>query len=504
MASASQNLPEPNIEMSKMSESLNSQPLNSEKPQKNETTYSEYFLKQKIAKVLDLPLDDSWEIISQNDSLAMIHHTPNADINIYANLRGVVVDIVTGKVVSYSYPHAQTFICNSLSSDLPDDSTKLCFNNMTLDLNTTKITHGYEGPLYHIFLHNGVVYHSTRKRLDGEKSRWGNSPSFREIYNKLGGPADSVLFDKTKLYSPYCYTFILNSPEVAVVSRTVNKGKLIYLGCRKMYSLDNSPYALSDIDATPVDLTQLHNLTVPEKLTVTAANLYLQKGFYADSADSVLDSVLQSVDSRLTQGEFIILQDAEGFMFRIESESYHWRSLIRNNNPNYLHRFFEIYDISLKNSEEYTALFPDLTKCFSDFKYMCNFPDVISDRDLKLYNAWICFILAMPIHMEMETIGYMDYLLENKKKCAQWIIGLSDSMISNTLDFSKYSKRLADILTKTNQFAENYIKKGAVDLKTGKPKNVHTVRHENCRNFINKEQGTSLYRLIREMNSHSH
>ncbi len=456
-------------------------------------------------------MDGPWEIVSEMDNLAMIHYTPEADPEVYANLRGVVVDTTTGKIVSYSYPYAPTFVSNSLSTCAsevfnPDKVTDtLYFNQMCLSLAGTKISLGYEGPLYHIFLHNGKVYHSNRKRLDAEKSRWGNSSTFQDIYEKLGGPADSVLFDLSKKYSPYCYTFILNSPEVVVVSQNVSRnlttsGQLVCLGYRKMYSIDNCVYPLDEIDNKPVNLENLHNLTFPQRVSVTEANTYLERGFYQMDND---ENVELTIMTNFKRGEFVIIETEEGEMFRVESEAYHWRSLVRNNNPNYLHRFFEIYDMTLKNSQEYNTLFPDVSMYFKGFATSLGleYPENIQAKDMRLYNAWTCFALAMPPHMSEEIKGYVNYLISNREKCKEWIVDLSDKFCKGLLDMSKYSYRVADILLKTKQFAENYVKKGPLDLKTGKPKNVDAVRRENCRNFINKEQGSSLYRLIREMNT---
>jgi len=487
----------------------------------NTTAYDDMLKKKQYAAKLGLEPNGPWDIVSECDSLLMVHHNSEADMDIFGTLRGVVFDKNTETIISYSFPHAPKYVANSLNVS---EGKLVLDQNTSLDMNNIKIKVGFEGPLIQIFKHNGKVYHSTRKRLEAGKSRWGNSKTFDEIYKELSGPEDNVLFDETKKYSPYCHTFIMNHPDVLVCTRdNVGKGNLIYLGPRQIYSTDPSkcPFPLDEVD---VDLhlpetvtayntnTEEKKIYSPETLSVEEANKHLLFGFYEGFEG------YQFLDPRILPGEFIILEDTENkMMYRIESVSYHWRSTMRNNNPNYLHRFFELLDLSyLKNTkadeEKYRNTFPLLT--FYDHDSLCEsitkYPIIVwpqnievenfipNTRDSKLYNIWQCFLISVPNSKQIEVSGYYNYLLKRRAEVISWLTDLSDKLSS--LNMSDFSRRVQDILTKTRSFAEDKIRRGEnIDLKTREKKDLTTLTRDNIRNFIGKETGTSLYRIIREM-----
>ena len=79
------------------------------------TTVGEMAKKKILSPMLGLKEDDPFEIVSETDSgLTMVHYRQDADLEIFGNLRGVVVDTDVAKVVSYSYPHTPKVICSQL------------------------------------------------------------------------------------------------------------------------------------------------------------------------------------------------------------------------------------------------------------------------------------------------------------------------------------------------------------------------------------------------------
>ena len=249
----------------------------------------------------------------------------------------------------------------------------------------------------------------------------------------------------------------------------------------------------------------------PQVYTLEEANKHLIFGFY-DPFEGY-----EYLDSRLLPGEFLILEDTEtGDMYRVESLSYNWRSEMRNNNPNLLHRFFELLDFAyLKNNEtdqdRYREKFPILTSYNTNDlrKTIENSPmivwpqntendlDVPATRDTKLYNIWQCFLMAVPLCRQKEVVGYYDHLVERRSEIVEWLSELSDK---KNLDMTLFSKRVKDILVKTRMFAVDRVKKKQnIDRRTGRKKNADEITKENIRNFISKEMGTSLYRILREM-----
>ncbi len=483
------------------------------------TTYDDMIKKQTYGKLLNLDPMGAWDIVSESEDLAMIHHNLEADMSVYGTVRGVVLDTKAGNVVSYSFPHANKFVTPALTVV---DGRIILDSNTSCDVNRLKIKIGFEGPLIQIFKHGGKVYHSTRKRLESGKSRWGNSKTFEEIYKELDGPVDDVLFNKDKKYSPYVHTFIMNHPDVLICTKdNVGKGNLIYLGPKQMYSAESSPYPLEEVD------TELHvpstvssydtnsedkKIYSPETLSLEEANKHLLFGFYEGFEG------YQFLDPRLLPGEFLILEDTEfDMMYRVESPAYYWRSTMRNNNPNFLHRMFELLDYAyLKNNSNddqiYNNMFPVLT--FYDSaslrKTISNAPIIVwpqntevignvpVNKDDKLYNIWQCFLASVPVCRQATVVGFHDYLVTKRGEVVTWLIGLSKQM--NSLDLSKFSKRVQDILIKTRSFAADKVRRGEnFDKKSKVAKTLDSLICENIRNFISKEIGSSLYRIIREM-----
>ena len=484
----------------------------------NSQTYSDFSKKQIIAPLLRLDVNGTWEIVSETDTgLSMVHHKNDCDMEIYGALRGVVVDMNKGNIVCYSYPHSPKFVFPSLT--LEDGKLKLN-DNLHLDPEKIKIKPGFEGPLIHVFKHAGKVYRSTRKRFDPSKSRWGNSKTFEKIYWDLGGPEDEVLFDSNKDYSPYCHTFIMVHPDMLVCTKyDVGSGYLVYLGPRQMYSMENCPYPFEDVDDTlrVPDTTssqfqdENRKIYSPELLTLDEANKHLRFGFYEEFEGS------EYLDPRLLPSEFVIIEDTEtGNMYRIESPGYNWRSLMRNNDPNILHRFYELSDYSyLKNvindEQKYRENFPILS--FFDPKSLSeninNCPIVVwpqnteivlpvpSTKDTKLYNIWQCFLITVPINRQKEVVTFHETLLNRKIEIVEWLNVLSET---KELDLTLFSKRVQDILVKTKSFAVDRVKKGKnIDHKTREIKSVEMLTKDNIKNFISKEMGSSLYRILREM-----
>lgn len=491
--------------------------------QKETTTYSDMLRKEEIAPMLNLDPLGAWEIVSETETgLVMIHYRQDADLDVYGALRGVVVDTKVGKVVSCSYPHAPKIVTSSLS--ITNDKVFLS-EKIALNPEKIRLKMGFEGTLIHIFKHGGQVYRSTRKRFDSSKSRWGNGKNFGDIYTELAGPEDEVLFDPTKDYSPFVHTFIIVHPDLLVCTRDdVGSGFLAYLGAKRMYpcDLENCPYPIETVDidlhvpeaSTVFSIEKDKKILSPPVLSLEEANKHLLFGFYEGFEG------YQYLDNRLLPGEFVILEDLEsGLMYRIESPSYAWRSEIRNNNPNLLHRFFELLDYSyLKNTQEdiakYCELFPYLTSY--DVNSLKNILPIVvwpqkvenfeessflvpNSKQEKLHNIWQIFLVAMPISKQAEILEYYDNLVNKREELVSWLVELSEKKT----DVTEFSKRVQDLLTKSRKFSLDRIKKGNnMDLKTKKYKNLETLIQETIHNFISKERGTSLYRLIREMDKY--
>lgn len=475
---------------------------------RNTMSYDE--IKQTIANILNIENSAAWEITSCNDgkNLYMIHHKPEADLIKYGDIRGIVVDTKAKIVVCRSYGYTPIIVANSLSTKMFDTFGI----EHTLDQNNVRFNVGYEGTLINIFKHDGEVYRSTRKRLDAERSRWGASKTFAEMYRQLGGPSDDTLFDPMSKYSPWVHSFIIVHPDVLVVSKdNIDQGYLVYLGSKKMYSTeyDECPYKQLRQDGTlfvnedqfsqdervnagwidPVS-HEPSNFLTPASLTLEEANHHLMFGAY-ESFDS------NYFDVRMLPGEFIIVHQTDtGKMLRVESGAYSWRSQIRDNDPNLLHRFFCLVSQSYNQStiEKYPIFTPyneESIKAQIETGGYVVWPQIrakvdMSKKESRLYNIWLVFLNAVPLHRQKEVSGYLNYLYTKRNELISWLRYLENL---GHFDPSLFSKRVLNIIETARKFA-------------GKNTNGKTVKNatkDNIRNLIMKEEGSSLYRLIKEM-----
>ena len=327
-------------------------------------------------------------------------------------------------------------------------------------------------------------------------------------------------------------------------------GYLVYLGFKRMWDPEYSdcPYKQRDQMGEPIGddfaedtrpdagwidpyvhvpntLPVLNNLEEveekiiysPENLTIEQANKHLRFGFY-DSFEG-----WENLDRRLLPGEFIIMEevDAEGeikSVYKIDSPSYTWRSSIRDNDPNLLHRFYQLVSDSYNNyknredKDKYKHKYPILTPY--DKKSIMKMivekaqPFVVwpqntleEDRDMKtrdelLYNVWLNFLISVPLHKQLEAVYYLDHLLEKRKELINWFLTLEKD---NMVDPVVYSRRVVQIITSARDFAQRNVQQGKNYDRRGKQMLLSDMVQRNIRNFIFKEEGGSLYRLIREM-----
>src|SRR5665647_266228 len=191
---------------------------------------------------------------------------------------------------------------------------------------------------------------------------------------------------------------------------------------------------------------------------------------------------------------------------------------MRNNNPNIFHRFYELIDFSYvgkADDEKYKLHFPVLTYYEKDSiqRFISSDVSTISsgklvvwpqsqasifpeDKESKLYNIWMALLNAVPLHQQKEVVDFYDEFINKRNELGDWLLEL----LKRSLSVEGYSKRTKDILLKSRQFAQDKInRKQNYDAKTKEMKSLDQITEEIIRNFLSKEYGTSLYKLINEM-----
>ena len=513
-----------------------------------------------ISQVIGIENSAAWDIVSSDPehNLYMVHHKPEANLFDYGKIRGIVVDTEAKTVVCRSYGYTPIVNADQITIQSGDNNIHLIDElgyEHVMQPERIHMKTGFEGTLIHVFKHNGKVYRSTRKRLDPSRSRWGNSITFTEMYWDLGGPKDEVLFDSNSKYSPYCHTFILVHPDVLVVSKdNIGDGYLVYLGPKQMWSVsyDECPYKqtyengalyfginqeefnedprpnagwIDDTLHVPLTVTNMsdnvthsqgHAIFSPNNLSFDEANKHLMFGFY-NSFEGY-----NNMDYRLLPGEFVIIHYTDEYgalikMVKVQSSSYSWRSNMRDNNPNLLYRFFQLVNGSYIHYEtddgkrRYNSLYPTLTPYDKDSimnKIKNNEPFVIwpqtvldknllIDKESRMYNIWLAFLNSVPLHKQKDVSNYLDYLYNNRNELIGWLRMLERR---GGLDSTVIPSRAINIIGAAKKFAREKVKRDQNVTNTGKILSIKTLIRNNIRNLVMKEEGSSLYRLIRDMN----
>ena len=382
-----------------------------------------------------------------------------------------------------------------------------------------------------VFKHDGVVYYSSHRKIDASKSHWGNSPTFTQIYKDLKGPSDDQLFDPAQKDSSFCHLFLMVHPSILIATKDqVGCGYIVYIGTIKTNDLDPTPPP----KPTTVELPETGVISEPiliesKAISLESANSRLRYGVYQPPED-------ENVDVRLLPGEFVIVycydeNDEVTGLIRVQSIGYTWRASLRDNNPNLYHQYMCLMnDVHIPTNNcigyqqflnKYPLLSPyqpeqikeslDTRGPFISWpQYTCDF--ALKTREEKMLNIWGAFMLAVPLHLQSEVCGYIDRFTAERNEVAEWLKELeekdsqktstqkpppSDSVSKPPRDPTEVP-RIRQILDQVRKFAYERQQKGMNKSRDGKVMSIPLLIKDNIRNLVMKEEGTSLYRLIRE------
>lgn len=497
-------------------------------------------VKEEVAQILEIENNDYWEIVSSNPKkgLYLVHYRNNADKNKYGRLRGTVVDILAKTIVCSSFGFTPIINQEELSLTLSGDLhvTDIYGNDHQFPLKEAQIKPGFEGTILRVFKHDGIVYHSTHRRLNGDRSRWGNSPTFLQMYRDLHGPSDEFLFDSS--YSPYCYIFLLVHPAVLIATKqNVGPGYIVYLGHREMYSPNPKigPYRQSLLEKhfdpsderpdagyinpevaeiptmeMPSVITQPFIYT-PNDLTLEEANHFLHFGFYQEFEDQL--------DPRLGLGEFVIIyyyQEGELKLLKIQGEAYGWRTAMRDNNPNLYNQLFLLLNgahLQTENPDfrqQYLQLYPLLTPYSrEEIAMMLEEGPILvwpqTDQEIELntqeerfHNIWQGYLMSVPLWRQAEVLRLSEDLYRDRDQVIRWLIRLDEA---DDLAHDNLSRRAKQLIEQARLSARDKTMNNqayGIEGNSGNQKTISTLTHENLRKLIFKEEGGSLYRLVKE------
>lgn len=511
-------------------------------PIKVESSEENKKIKMLIGEIIKTPVNDSWEIIdSKPDAdLYLVHYGSDANMNIYGHIRGIIVDIKKRMIVCDAYKYTPVVKCDELKADsdgriqFRDTLGKRYVGNV----NTIKIFPGFEVVTIRAFLHNGIVYYPTYRKINiwNSGSRWGDSIEFDKMALELKIPPKEVLFPrKEMLYSSYTHIFMLVHKGILNATKAdIKDGYIVYGGTKDVWqpdveTLEKIGVDLDFLDMSPVNLDLTNDLDEakntlklfkPDNFTLEQANQFLKYGYYSSKC------VNQS-DIRLNTGEFVIVytnnsSDPFKNVLRIESSSYRWRSLIKNDHPNIKYRYFQLQNMvrmdtsTVDGMAEFRFNFPKMSK-FSvqsiikkvQTGYIHFWPpcvditdQIFSDEDKK-YNIWACLLMSVPLHKQKYVVDLYYQLEITKKETVEMLYKIylneNPDRESDDSECDDSRSRAMDIIKLGKGHALRNLNTNFSSLITSKD-NISTLNERvkyNLEYLINNESGESLYRVYK-------
>lgn len=479
----------------------------------------------RLAEIAGLADDGNWEIYDDISDTGLFLLHSKIEPKISGLPRGLVVDIENGVVVCDSFgftpivslDHLKT-LPNSKDISVVDEF----INRHVFTAENYTVTPAYEGVVVRAFKHEDVVYFSTHKRLDCSRSRWGSSDYFLDIYKRLGGPKAENLFPKDVKTSPWCYNFLLVDKELQYATKQhIGSGFIVDLGSRKMWEYGEScPYdnygcahTFPYIPDTLEDIIQFKGedeplFIRPKKMSLEEANFFLEHG-YTQSEEV----------NKMCGGEAVILYgyDKDGRVVdsvRVQPSSYNLRCQIRGDNPNIRHRFYQLINDALKyeNKEEllrkYTSYSVVPGKENSITVEHDSHPVKLNMRNVddRIFLIYVHFYDTLPHSQQTRGRELWDNFKQDRQAVIEWFQNLSEKSNPSRYIQEEYGHDEVELSNRSKAILDMTKKHALTRMSTGKDKNRFGKKMSrdqlikaNIYNLIRRENGPSLFKLIREM-----
>ncbi len=476
-------------------------------------------LTKRCMEILELPSVDGWEVVDSIDHLALVHYKPDADMNQFGSIRGLLLDLEVGAVIAGSFGYTPTVVTNSLTAidgKISVVDTDGNTHNFTLDDCVMKVV--FEGVVIRVLWHKGQLYRITHRKINPFRSRWGSAKSFITMYEEANGPTAEQLFDTTKPYSSTYYDFLVVDQGLLVGTRQkVTKPYIVCLAQRtanikrpdEEVAVGQPTFEKVTTIGGSVDESLIHD---PQNLSLDEANNHLKSGYYNEYPIS---------DDRQTTGEAIIIYRMVNGeitdIVKVHSKSYDWRVVMRGNNPNIIHRFYELLSVAyptIDSQEAWDLLnkklivlplyeISSLKDCYEKHSVILTLPQAevssldYQNRDDRIHLLWLNYVLSLPPHLQGAGLNILDSFIQDRNDVIIWIQGIESR--NRDINGTEFSKRVKSLICSARILAKNNMAKGANSNTKGSYVKKPQLIKNTIRNLINKENGTSLYGLQREM-----
>lgn len=495
-----------------------------------DASYKGDALTKRCAEIIGMTDLTGWSVIDTYENLALVHYNPKTDFQKFGHIRGLLLDTESGDIIADSFGYTPIAIYDEISAI--DDKVSITDvdginHKFLLTDKDVYVKRVFEGVVIRVIWYNNKMYRITHKKINPVRNKWGNSKRFLDIYDESSGPTAEQLFDTTKPYSSTCYHFLAVDGTLLVATRQkVLAPYLVYIERQEVclqkpvddIAIGTPNFPLIDKISGTVSVSGIYN---PQQLNINQVNRYLKYGYYKKYE---IPDECEVPDERQLAGESVIfyrkVNESIVDVVKVNSKSYEWRSNLRGGNHNIVNQFYAkldmVYGDLTDNSkwEKFKSdliLFPlysvDAVKneyeegkgilLLSINKGFTFDKDYYNTRQSRIRLFWINYVLALPISHQEAALELLDNFTTDRDNLIKWLSTLEDNVKKvSEPDYCKYVVRIINSARKT---ANEAVKNGTNLTKKGQVLNYKATVRNKIHNLIDKERGTSLYAMIREM-----
>jgi hypothetical protein len=469
----------------------------------------------RVAEILHLD-PSGIEVTDTDGQLAIVHYKKDAPMATYGEVRGIIVNTVTGKVIAKSFGYTDIAVLDSIQvSDgliaARDQSGVL--HEFSQD--DCEIHPVLEGVMLRFYRYDGATRVATHRKITNVgNSRWVIGTPFLTSYNAAGGPKEEEMFDLTKPFSSTVYSFMVISPDLLVGTRQlVNVPYVVYLG--------QSENELTGDDVAPGKpsfkfveklggMVNTPQVVRTKQMTVAEANRHLKYGYY---------NPYDTTDDKLLTGEGVIVFRKEGGIVkdvvRVHSPAYNWRIGLRGNNPNIVHQFYALLSMAYPSIDDVeswerfkknlvmfelydeAAMRTELGKTgmlLTLPQGQINKDDYLNRND-RIHLLWINYVLSLPPNFQKQGLDILSNFTGERKAVIEWIQQIES--MNREIDTTSFPDRVKSIIRAARMLARDRQKKGQIYTRSGKALSYHIIIKDVIHNLLMKEDGISLFKLVR-------
>ena len=489
-----------------------------------DASYKGDALTKRCSEIIGMKDLTGWSVIDTYENLALVHYNPKTDFQKFGHIRGLLLDTESGDIIADSFGYTPIAICNEITPT--DDNVSITDvdginHKFLLTDKDVYVKRVFEGVVIRVIWYNNKMYRITHKKINPTRSKWGNSKRFLDIYDESNGPTAEQLFDTTKPYSSTCYHFLAVDNSLLVATRQkMTVPYLVYIERQEVFLQKPDTDIATGIPTFPLieqitgTVTQ-SGIYNPRQLNINQVNKFLKYGYYKP---------YDAPDERQLTGESVIfykkVDEAIVDVVKVNSTSYEWRSNLRGGNHNIVNQFYSKLNMvygDIKEESQWEKLKSNLILfplySFDDMKNLYdvgkgilligideNFKptkEMYNTRQSRINLFWTNYMLALPISHQEAALELLENFTTDRNNLINWLCTLENNVkIISEPDHCKYIVRIINFARKS---ANEAVKDGTNLTQKGQVLNYKAMIKRKIYDLINKERGTSLYAMIREM-----